>query len=114
MPKLAVLLVSKALWQNVPVVFYAHKTIHANPRNLKSRRHFYMSRPLFFLDFIHLFNTITLHHGQELPTLLTILIVGVKSGRFRYQSRRAGDEAKKRKSPAKSRRVDISVKPFLT
>ena len=50
-----------------------------------------MSRPFFFLDFIHLFNTITLHHGQELPTLLTILTVDVKSGRFRYQSRRAGD-----------------------
>ena len=53
-----------------------------------------MSRPFFFfffsffLDFIHLFNTITLHHGQELPTLVTILIVDIKSGR-------AGDEAKK-------------------
>ena len=68
-----------------------------------------MSRP-FFLDFILLFNTITLHHGQELPTLLTILIVDVKSGRFRYQSGRAGDEAKKRESPAKSGRVGISVK----
>ena len=67
-----------------------------------------MSRP-FFLDFTHLFNTITLHHGQELTTLLTILIVDVKSGRFRYQSGRAGDEAKKRKSPAKSGRVGISA-----
>ena len=26
---------------------------------------------VFVLDFIHLFNTITLHHRQELPTLLT-------------------------------------------
>ena len=60
-----------------------------------------MSRPFFFLDFIHLFNTITLHHGQELPTLLTILIVDVKSGRV-------GDEAKKPKSPSKSGRVGIS------
>ena len=61
-----------------------------------------MSRPFFFfLDFIHLCNTITLHHGQGLHTLLTILIVDVKSGR-------AGDEAKKCKSPAKSRRVGIS------
>ena len=33
----------------------------------------------------------------------------VKSGRFMYQSGRAGDEAKKRKSPAKSGRVSISV-----
>ena len=68
-----------------------------------------MSLP-FFSDFIHLYNTITLHHGQELPTLLTILIVDAKSGRFRYQSGRVGDEAKKqRKSPAKSGRVDISA-----
>ena len=70
-----------------------------------------MRRPFFFffLDFTHLLNTITLHHGQELPTLLTILIVDVKSGRFRYQSGRAGDEAKKRTSPAKSGRVGISA-----
>ena len=67
-----------------------------------------MSRP-FFLDFIYLFNTIALHHGQELPTLLTILIVDAKSGRFTYQSGRAGDEAKMRKSPTKSGRVGISV-----
>ena len=70
-----------------------------------------MSRPFFF---IHLFNTITLHHGQELPTLLTILIVDVKSRRFRYQSGRAGDEAKKRKSPAKSGRVGISAIRLLS
>ena len=38
-----------------------------------------------------------------------ILIVDVKSGRFGYQSGRAGDEAKKRKSLAKSGRVGISV-----
>ena len=31
----------------------------------------------------------------------------VKRGRFNYQSGRAGDEAKKRKSPAKSGRVGI-------
>ena len=68
----------------------------------------------FFLDIIHLFNTITLHHGQELPTLLTILIVDVKSGRFRYQSGRAGDEAKKRKSTAKSGRVSISAPVTLS
>ena len=71
-----------------------------------------MTRPFFFLDFTHLFNTIILHHGQELPTLLTILIVDVKSRRFRYQSGRAGDEAKKRKSPAKSGRVGISAHGF--
>ena len=35
-------------------------------------------------------------------------IVDVKSGRFMYQSRRAGDEAKKRKSPTKSGRVGIT------
>ena len=67
-----------------------------------------MGRPFFVLDFIHLFNTITLHHGQELPTLLTLLIVDVKSGRLRNQSGRAGDEAKKRTSPAKSGGVGIS------
>ena len=33
----------------------------------------------------------------------------VKSGRFMYQSGRAEDEAKKRKSPAKSGRVGITV-----
>ena len=31
----------------------------------------------------------------------------MKSGRFKYQSGKAGDEAKKRKSPAKSGRVGI-------
>ena len=36
----------------------------------------------------------------------SILIVDVKSGRFMYQSGRAGDEAKKRKSPAKSERIE--------
>ena len=67
-----------------------------------------------FLDFIHLFNTVTLHHGQELPTLLTILIVDVKSGRFRYQNGRAGDGAEKHESPAKSGRVSISVMMMIT
>ena len=28
----------------------------------------YLFFSFFFLDFTHLFNTITLHHGQELPT----------------------------------------------
>ena len=36
-----------------------------------------------------------------------LILVDVKSGRFKYQSGRAGDESKKRKSPAKSRRVGI-------
>ena len=47
---------------------------------------------------------------NKIPSLLTILIVDVKSGTFRYQSRRTGEDAKKRKSPAKSGRVGISVK----
>ena len=63
----------------------------------------------FFLDFIHFVNIITLHYLQKLPTLLIMLIVDVKSGRFMYQSREAGDEAKKCKSPAKNGRVRISV-----
>ena len=42
-------------------------------------------------------------------TKYSIFIVDVKSGRFMYQSGRAGDEAKKRKSPAKSGRVGITV-----
>jgi len=41
-------------------------------------------------------------------TKYSIFIVDVKSGRFMYQSGRAGDEAKKRKSPAKSGRVGIT------
>ena len=36
-------------------------------------------------------------------------MVDVKSGRFMYQSGRVGDEAKKRKAPAKSGRVGITV-----
>ena len=88
------------------------RNIHANPRNLESGRHLYETTFFLFiylfLEITHLFNTITLHQGQELPTLLTILIVDIKSRRFGYQSRRAGDEAKKCKSPAKSRRVGIS------
>ena len=36
-------------------------------------------------------------------------MVDVKSGRLMYQSGRAGDKAKKRKSPTKSRRVGITV-----
>ena len=36
-----------------------------------------------------------------------LILVDVKSGRFKYQSGRAGDKAKKRKSPAKSGRVGI-------
>ena len=62
-----------------------------------------------FLDFIHFFNAITLHYLQKLPTLPTMLIVDVKSGRFMYQSGRVGDKAKKRKSPAKRGRVGISA-----
>ena len=42
-------------------------------------------------------------------TKYSIFIVDVKSGRFMYQSGRAGDEAKKRKSPAKSGRVSITA-----
>ena len=41
-------------------------------------------------------------------TKYLIFIVDVKSGRFMYQSGRAGDEAKKRKSPAKSGRVGMA------
>ena len=37
------------------------------------------------------------------------LLVDVKSGSFKHQSWRAGDEAKKRKSPAKSGRVGICM-----
>ena len=66
-----------------------------------------MSQPISFLDFIHFFDAITLHYLQKSPTLHTMLIVDVKSGRFMYQSGRAGDEAKKHKSPAKSGRVGI-------
>ena len=38
----------------------------------------------------------------------------VKSGRFMYQSGRAGDETKKRKSPAKSRRVGLTAYLYLS
>ena len=41
-------------------------------------------------------------------TKYSIFIVDVKSRRFMYQSGRVGDEAKKRKSPAKSGRVGIT------
>ena len=41
-------------------------------------------------------------------TKYSVFIADVKSGRFMYQSGRAGDEAKKRKSPAKSGRVGIT------
>ena len=44
-------------------------------------------------------------------TKYSIFIVYIKSGRFMYQSGRAGDEAKKRKSPAKSGRVGITASP---
>ena len=36
-----------------------------------------------------------------------LILVDVKSGRFKYQSGRVGDKAKKLKSPAKSGRVGI-------
>ena len=39
-----------------------------------------------------------------------LILVDLKSGRFKYQSGRAGDETKKRKSPAKSGRVGIYEK----
>ena len=42
-----------------------------------------------------------------------LILVDVKSGRFKYQSGRAGDESKKRKSPAKSGRVGIYGKCVL-
>ena len=42
-------------------------------------------------------------------TKYSIFIVDVKSWRFMHQSRRAGDEAKKHKSPAKSGRVGITA-----
>ena len=38
-----------------------------------------------------------------------LTLVDVKSGRFKYQSVRAVGKAKKRESPAKSRRVGICV-----
>ena len=41
-------------------------------------------------------------------TKYSLFIVDVKNGRFMYQSGRAGDEAKRRKSPAKSGRVGIT------
>ena len=41
-------------------------------------------------------------------TKYSVFIADVKSGRLMYQSGRAGDEAKKRKSPAKSGRVGIT------
>ena len=69
-----------------------------------------MSQPflIFFLDFTLFFNAITLLYAQKLPTLLKMLVVDVKSGRFMYQRGRARDEAKKGKSPTKSGRVGIS------
>ena len=42
-------------------------------------------------------------------TKYSIFIVDVKSGRFMYQSTRAGDKEKKRNSPAKSGRVGITA-----
>ena len=36
-----------------------------------------------------------------------LILVDVKSKRFKYQSGREGDEAKNRKSPAKSGRVGV-------
>ena len=42
-------------------------------------------------------------------TKYSIFIVDIKSERFMYQSGRAEDKAKKRKFPAKSRRVGITV-----
>ena len=68
----------------------------------------FMSRAFF--RFHSFFNAITVHYLQKLPTLLTVLLLDVKSGRFMYQSGRARDEAKKRKFPAKSGRVGISEK----
>ena len=63
----------------------------------------------FFFRFQSSFNALTLHYLQKLRSLLKMLMVDVKSRRFMYQSGRAGDEAKKRKSPTKSGRVGISV-----
>ena len=68
-----------------------------------------MSRP-FILDVNSFSNAITLHYLQKLPTLVTMLIVDITSGRFMYQSGRVGDEAEKRKSPAQSGRVCISAR----
>ena len=48
----------------------------------------------------------------KLLTLLIMLIVDAKSGRFMYQSGTEGGEAKKRKSPAKSGTVCISAELF--
>ena len=42
-------------------------------------------------------------------TKYSIFIVDVKSRKFMYQRGRAGHEAKERKTPAKSRRVGITV-----
>ena len=47
-------------------------------------------------------------------TKYSIFIVDVKSGRFIYQSGRAGDEPKKRKSPTKSGRVGITAYLYLS
>ena len=41
-------------------------------------------------------------------------IVDVKSERFMYQSRRAGEDAKRRKCPAKSGRIGITVVTSLS
>ena len=71
-----------------------------------------MSQPFFFWILINFFNAITQHYLQKLPTLLTMLIVDVKSGRVMYQSGRVGDEAKKHKSPTKSWGVSLSGPPL--
>ena len=47
--------------------------------------------------------------GKAFFTKYSIFIVDVKSGRFMYQCGRAGDEAKKHKSPAKNGRVGIAA-----
>ena len=59
------------------------------------------------------FNISLLHYTRRKSVIFftkySIFIVDVKSGRFMSQSGRAGDEPKKRESPAKSGRVGITA-----
>ena len=91
-------------------MLYLGKTIHN-----EAFKKIYM----FFFDHWTVFSTLIQFIHELAPRSLwfpnySISIVDAKSGRFMYQSRRAGDKAKRRKSPAKSGRVGITVVTSLS
>ena len=82
--------------------------IDANPKNLKSRRHFYKPTSIYGKLFWLTYRFVTQKDKEEVCFIVYFIIYSGGKKREIYAPKlRAGDEAKKHKSPTKSGRVGI-------